>query len=265
TTVPISVTRRADLEAIVNARFPIADGHSHWEVWWLPPGETFPIPNQPFRLDPEDWPPPLALAFEIDFVDASGLNCAGCPMEVLAYNGYVFVGPYQTALRLLNIEVHTPLVAFGADCGWGTSGLFPTNGQYITPTVPFTHVLCLENWDTVARTFTIDAASSQGWDYAYYYQEADGSGVPVPVAGVPFTVPVSEWGGGLPGGTNLLAVATPPIAITDTMRETLTVNATSTISPEVHASTVSFALAPGYTLDEGGAQYHLYLPLVLRQ
>lgn len=266
TTVVVSVTRRLDLESIVNAQYPIADGQSHWEVWWLPPGEKFPIPDQPFRLQADDWPPPLALAFQIDFVDALGDVCDGCPMDVLANTGYVFVGPYKSALRFGNVG-GDPLVAFGVHCGYNLEELTPTVGQYISPTVPFTQVFCLENWEAGwSRTFTIDATSSQGWNYTYYYQATDGS-APVPAGSPPFVVtvdpPPDTWE---PGMLGLLAVHTPAIAVTDTLRETLTVTATSTVSPEVRASIVSFALAPGYTLNESAIEYDhfLYLPLAFR-
>jgi hypothetical protein len=66
------------------------------------------------------------------------------------------------------------------------------------------------------------------------------------------------------GCLGLLAVYTPTIAVTDTLRETFVVTATSTVSPTtVRAEAVSVALAPGCQLDEGGG-YSIYLPLVLR-
>jgi hypothetical protein len=237
-------------------------------VWWLPPGVGFPIPDQPFRLDESSWPPPLAVRFRLDFVDAPAAACAGCPVELLVYNGYNFIGPYQTAIRYGDaVAAPEPLVAFGAHCGYELPQLAFSVGQYITPTVPFTHVHCLENWDTVTRTFTIDASSSQGWSYVYSYQEATAGSAPVPVAGVPFAVAVAprpeDWS---PGCLGLMAVHTPTIAVTDTLRETLYITATSTVSPEVKASSLSVALAPDYTLDEGmqPPQVFIYLPLVLR-
>jgi hypothetical protein len=269
TTVPVSVTRRADLESIVNAHYAIADGQSHWEVWWLPAGEKFPIPDQPFRLQADEWPPPLALAFQIDFGGgANARDCAGCPIEALVYNGYVFVGPYPFALRYIDTTIHEPLAAFGPHCGHHVDSLAPTILQYITPTVPFTHVHCLENWDTVTRTFTINASSSQEWDYAYYWQGAEVGATLNPAGDLPFTVDVgplpNDWE---PGCLGLLAVYTPTIAVTDTLRETFIVTATSVVSPTtVWAEAVSVALAPGYQLDEsGGGGFEVYLPLVLRQ
>ncbi len=63
------------------------------------------------------------------------------------------------------------------------------------------------------------------------------------------------------GCMRILAVSTPPITDTDTMRETFMVTATSTVSPTVWADTFGLALAPAYRLREGFA---MYLPLVLR-
>jgi hypothetical protein len=264
TTVPVSVTRHVDLEEIVDQNFPIADGHSHWEVWWLPPGESFPIPDEPFRLDAGSWPPPLGLRFRIDFVDGGAYPCAGCPVEVLFYNGYVFIGPYQAELRYTDPGGPLdPAVTFGAHCNYEATPLMPSVVQYITPTVPFSHTYCLENWDTTTRTFTIDTASSEIWNYQYYYRATGVGATPVPVAGTPFTVEVGPYIGWAPGMLGLLAVNIPTLAITDTLRESLAVTATSILSPEVQASAVSFALAPGYTLNETGLRYELYLPLVL--
>jgi hypothetical protein len=61
------------------------------------------------------------------------------------------------------------------------------------------------------------------------------------------------------------AVYAPTIATTSTVvRETFMLSATSTVSPEVRADTVSMALAPGYQLNEKG-EVGIYLPLILRQ
>ncbi|MBU0510921.1 MAG: hypothetical protein KKD28_08915 [Chloroflexi bacterium] len=266
TTVAVSVTRRVDLEQIVNVQYPIANNQSHWEVWWLPQGEQFPFPDQPFRLDADSWPPSLGLRFRIDFgSEASALDCAGCPVEVLGYNGYLFAGPYSYALRYGNLTIPDPQASFGVHCAYEDTPLNPTAVQYITPTVPFTHTYCLENWDTVTHTFTITTSSSQGWDYTYYYQSTESDSVPVPVPNVPFTItvgpPPNQW---TPGLLGIIAVHAPNIAVTDTMRETLHITATSVISPSVWAYSGSFCLAPSYQLNEGGGGFRLYLPLVVR-
>jgi hypothetical protein len=61
------------------------------------------------------------------------------------------------------------------------------------------------------------------------------------------------------------AVVTPTVGTTSTVHETLILSATSIVSPEVCADTVSVALAPGYELDEAGPGVKVYLPTVLRQ
>lgn len=264
TTVAVSVTRRTEYESAVNARYPITDGQSHWEAWWLPEGETFPLPDEPFRLDTNPLTPSLGLRFRIDFVDADPFACAGRPFEVLAYNGYMSIGPFEQFMRFTYPDIpREPLVTFGAHCGYESEALVPSFGTIMSPTVPFTHVHCLENWDSVERTFTITASSSQGWDYTYYYQTTAPGAVPVPVPGIPFSVtvdaPPDPWS---PGGIGLLAVYTPA-TLPDTMRETFRITATSVVSPEVQASSVSFALAESYELNELG-QYRVYLPLVLK-
>ncbi len=266
TTVAVSVIRRTDLEALVNTEYPIDDNQSHWEVWWLPQGEEFPIPNQPFRLDADSWPPPLALRFQIDFGSGSNaLDCAGCPVEMLGYNGYTFIGPYSTDLRYGLLTIPDPPVSFGVHCAYADTPSNPTAVQYIAPSVPFTHTYCLENWDSVARTFTIDTSSSQGWDYTYYYQSTEAGSVPVPVPDAPFTVtvgpPPDEF---TPGLLGIIAVHTPNIAASDTMREALDITATSVINSSVAAQSASFALAPGYELDEGSGNAKIYLPLVVK-
>ncbi|MBN1956215.1 MAG: hypothetical protein JW900_14380 [Anaerolineae bacterium] len=266
TTVAITVERRSDLEAIVENLYP-SDSDSHWEVWWLPAGEEFPLPDQPFRLQADDWPPPLAMAFQIDFgAGAEAADCAGCPVEVLVYNGYVFIGPFPFELRYGDPALRDPLVAFGPHCGYESEALVGTIGQYITPTVPFTHIHCLENWDGVTRTFTVETASSQGWDYAYYARKVFFGAPLIPLGDLPFTVTVNPHGDYSPGCLGILAVYTPTIAVTDTLRETFSITATSTVSPEVEARSVSVALAPGYTPEESLPQpgHFIYLPLVQR-
>ncbi|MCD6289009.1 MAG: hypothetical protein J7M34_00795 [Anaerolineae bacterium] len=262
TTVPVTVTRVMTYESIVNERYPIDDGRSHWEVWWIE-GNRFPIPDDTFQLK-DEWPKAIEVAFRIDFgAGANALDCAGCPVEVLLYNGYTFIGPFQIPL-VIETEPPppgNPLVVFDQGC----TGMTAESLQYITPTVPFSHTHWLANFDTETRTFTITASSSQGWDYTYYYGLA---GQPLQLApGLPFTVTVEP---GQPGGwppapcVNITAVYTPTITISDTLRETLRLTATSVISPDVWADTVSFALAPGYQLNEGGGRSGLYLPLVIK-
>jgi len=257
-TVPIAITRVLAYEGTVNTLYPISDGHSHWEVWWIE-DDHFPVPTDTFRLE-EGWPQAIEVSFRIDFSDANAAECAGCPMEILLYNGYTFIGPFQAPLVMASSTPlpGNPLAAFDQGCATTKA----TYMQYITPTVPFSHTHWLGNYDTVTRTFTITATSSQNWAYTYYYGRVGQPFQPAP--SLPFTVSV---GHGAPGGwpppcVGISAIHTPSIAITDTLRETFYIAATSTVSPDVQADVTSFAMAPGYQLDE--AKFKLYLPLVLR-
>ncbi|HFD40268.1 MAG TPA: hypothetical protein ENJ31_10555 [Anaerolineae bacterium] len=255
TTVPVSVTRIVTYETTVNNLYPITDGKSHWEVWGLE-DKKLPIPTDTFRLK-KDWPSFIEVMFQIDFADAPATAAAGQPVEFLLYNGYNFIGPFQIPLIVeFSSDADNPLAVFDQGCGE-----FGTYLQHITPTTPFSHSHWLANYDTVTRTFTITAHSSENWTYTYYY------GHPLqPAAGLPFTVTVGPGAPGWPQPpcVRIAAVHTPTIAISDTMRETFWLTATSTVSPEVQASIVSFALAPGYQLNEGGGKFTIYLPLVLR-
>jgi len=262
TTVPVTVTQRNEYLAAVNARYPITDGKSHWEVWWLPEGERFPLPNGAFRLE-GGWPTALEIFFVLDFgTGVPGVNCAGCPVEVLLYNGYTYIGPFTYPLVIEEDPppAGNPLVAFGPRCG------ALSTVQTITPTVPFTHTHWLESYDTVGRTFTITASSSQNWDYMYYTKRPNQSEL-VPVAGVPFTVTMGPRPNDWPFADciGIMAVNTPTISIIDTLRETFAITATSVISPDVQATNRSFALAPSYQLNEGAAQrWHLFLPVLMK-
>jgi hypothetical protein len=256
TTVPIPLTRRDEYSATVNAKFPTGV-ESHWEAWWLPPGVTFPIPSAAFRLD--EWKS-LDATFRIDFGQGShAVACAGCPLDYAIYNGYTFIGPFETQMRLHNAPTGNPLVGFEPRCGRNTIM------QYISPTVPFSHVHWLANYDTMTRTFTIDTVSSQDWAYSYYTGPDKDHLVPVPSP--TFTVKVAPDPGHWPnaGCLGIVAVHTPAITYNDKVRETFSLTATSTISPEVRASSHSFALAPGYELnEEGAAEFVVYLPLVVK-
>lgn len=186
-------------------------------------------------------------------------DLAGQPVEVLLYNGYTFVGPFRAPLTLRPSPPGKPLVAFDQGCEQSATYL-----QDITPTMPFTHTHWLGNYDTVTRTFTVTAMSSQGWAYTYYYGR---EGQPLQQApGLPFMGEVGPGTSGSwprPPGVRISAVCTPTIPATSTVWETFTLRAMSVVSPAVQAEISSAALAPGYQLDEGG--FRLYLPLVLRQ
>jgi hypothetical protein len=260
TTIPVTITRIAAYETIVNQRFPISDGKSHWEVWWLD-GNEFPIPDGTFRLV-DGFPQAVEVVFQIDFGSGtSALDCAGCPVEVLLYNGYTFIGPFSVPIVLEGTNPSppgNPRVAFNM-----CPSQFGSRVQYITPTVRFTHTYWLGNFDTVTRTFTMNDGSSQGWGYTWY---SGPEGDPATLApGTPFTIDVGPSATGeYPTCVQVLAAYNPTIAVTSTLRETLILTATSTVSPAVWAQTASMALAPGYQLDEGGGN-NQYLPTVLRQ
>ncbi len=261
TTVPITVTRRTEYEPAVDARYPITDNQSHWEVWWIPEGTESPIPDEPFRLEGDEWPPPSAVEYGIDLVDADGLACAGCPLEYLFYNGYVFMGPFRTTIRFHGDVPGNPLVAF--DVCYGVSE--PTIMQGITPTVPFTHEHCLMNLDTTTRTYTLEWSSSENWNYAFYTQANEAGSVPVPLVGDQVTLgPYDSGWDQRDDEVRILAVLTPTITVSDTMRETFFITATSVVSDDVQAVAFSFALAPAYQLDESEGGVKVYLPLVLR-
>jgi hypothetical protein len=205
---------------------------------------------------------PLELSFRIDFgAGADANSCIGCPVEVLINNGYTFIGPFTGALGVEDNTDSNLHAGFGPRCG--EQGLeFPTVVQYLSPTVPFTHVFGLENYDSVPRTFTITAASTQDWTYTYAYRTP--AGVLTPVT-LPFTVTTDAAPSAWPfaGCANLYAVGAPSITLADSMRETLIVTATSIVSPtSVQATGYSLALAPAYQPNELARR--LYLPLILK-
>lgn len=288
TSVPITVTRWISQEAAVTARFG-TDGRSHWEVWRVPPGDRLPIPNTTFELRRE-WPAPLAVEFAMDFGTGSNASDAfGLPAAYALYNGYNFIGPVETIIagEEWPYTPNQPMVAFGGRCGLaGLTG--PTVAPIISPTLPFSHVLCLENYDTVSRTYDITASSSQGWSYQYYYRTPTqlqtlpaGGDVPggnasyqqsylaprqlQPVPGLPFSVTAGPATSDFPwaGLVNIIAVYTPTVGLDDTVRETLMVTATSVISPTVRATGTGLALGQNYRLDETGG-FRMYLPVILR-
>ncbi len=250
TSVPITFTHRNEYLPQVNAQFPITDGKSHWEVWWLPSGGTFPIPTQPFRLDVNDRP--LQVFYFLDFGAGSRARaCANCPLEYELYNGFVFIGHTRRMFVQDTGVTGNPLALFG-QCGSNTLTL------PMTPTVPFTHTHCLTNFDTLTRTFNLQFASSQNWPYIYYTQKTNPGAQPVLLAGNQVTVGPGTFG----SGVMIHAVLTPTITLSDRMRETFIITATSTISASVQASAESYVLAPAYELNEG--QRKLFLPLVVK-
>lgn len=256
TSVNVPLSRRDEYLAIVNARFPISDGRSHWEVWWLPKGQRFPIPAAPFQLKAGIWPTAFRVRFALDFgVGASGI-CAGCPIEYAFWNGYAFVGPYRQTLRLTDppYPAGSPLADFGTHCGQ------PSFYQVVSPTVSFTHTFWLENYDAAPRTFTITADSALNWDYTYYYQLPSQS-APVKASGLPFAVTAPANVGRNPSCVEIMVVGAPPVDASHLWPELLTVTATCASNLDLHPSTQSIAsvfAGPATTLRR------LYLPLARR-
>ncbi len=259
TTVPVAIKRMTAYETTVNQRYP-PDGHSHWEVWWID-DDKFPVPSDTFRLK-KGYPEAVEVMFRIDFgAGANALACAGCPVDLLFYNGYTFIGPFRTPLI---IEWWTPPPSGNPHVAFDTRCEDASRVQYISPTVPFSHTHWLGNFDLVARTFTVRADSSQGWAYRYYYGRA--GQVLTQAPGNPFSLTLGPGtSDGWPDCMAIVAVFTPTITVSDTLRETLSLSATSVVSPEVQASTASVALAPGYQLDERPGGNRTYLPAVLKQ
>lgn len=247
------LTRRTEYEATVNATYPITDGKSHWEVWWLPDGQVFPVPDEPFRTESTS----LRFDYLIDLGDGvPSANCAGCPISYLIWNGYTFIGPFQEFIVLMvGPSGGDPAVTFDM-CGPPSN---PSMLWFIRPTEPITHEHCLENDDSLAHTFDLDFSSSQNWNYQYYTQTNQVGSDPVPLVGN--QVDLAAY-----GAVRILAVVTPPVSEDDTMRETYTVQATVQDDPTMWATASSLALAPSYQLDESGSlPYTIYLPVVLRE
>ena len=104
--------------------------------------------------------------------------------------------------------------------------------------------------------------STTAVEFSYYLPPDETTRTTVPV-----TVTLdAAWPGGYPVCLLITAIHTPTIAASDKTRETLKIEATAVDDPEVRAEAVSFALAPGYDLNEGvGAAFGLYLPVVMKQ
>lgn len=267
TSVPITITRRSDLEAPLNSQYPPGDC-AHWEVWWLEEDENFPIPEQPFALN-SDRRNFLSFTAKIDFVDADAYDCAGCPLGFIFSNGFVDFDTFETTIQYMDEGAPVSgIVAFGPHCGYLVPELSQSVGQAITSTVSFTHTFCLENWSTEQRTFTVTAASTQDWLYQFSSRAVPGGSPPALQPALPFVVTVDQIDQDtlFPGMLAIQAVYTPTLVNTDSFRETLYLTATSTISSENRATVFSYALAPSYDLEEEGKkeEYFLFLPLVLR-
>ncbi len=253
TSVPVTLTRRPEYEAVVNAAFPITDGQSHWEVWWLAPGAEFPLPDPPYELHASD--NLFQYNYMIGFPAGNAPNCAGCIVEHQLYNGSNFIGPHTTQLVLENVATGNPLATFG-QCG--NTSLFVD----IVPNESVTHNHCLINGDSVSHTFQIDSHSSENWSYQLFTCDALTSCMsPTPLVGNQITVPPSVTPG---SGMRIMAVYTPTVTVKDNFLETFNLMATSTVNSDVTAETQSWASSPGYMFSPHHFDQKIFLPFVVK-
>jgi hypothetical protein len=240
TTVP-----RNEYLPTVNARFPVSDGHSHWEVWGLPAGGHLPVPTQSFYTTAGS--DPLRLFFTMNMgagVDAN--NCAGCDLEFQVYNGATFIG-YKTKLNLAGASGN-PLAKFDL-CGTANTSFIA-----LVPGATVTHTHCLSNLDSIAHTFNLTATSSRNWNYTLYSQALTPGAPLVPIVGNQITVSPGTTAQGM----LIRAVASPPINSGDPGRETLFIQAISNSNSNAQDAVTSWVLGPAYTLNE--TPPNLFLP-----
>jgi hypothetical protein len=237
-TLDVAVVRRDEHLAAVNAAFPIADNRSHWEVWWLPLGESLPIPASEFTLERTF----LTISYVISYGDGQdGRNCGDCPIEFRLFNGFVFLGPYFAPLTK-NPKGNAIPAAIFDKCGG-------TMAEIVAPDGVLTIEHCLSNLDSVTRTFTIAHSSSLGLDYDFFVR----SNLVLPgetfrpLANNRVDVPPSQSGF---IGIIVRAIHTPTVSFPADARETYHLTATSVLSPEVTASAISFGFGTEYELDE---------------
>lgn len=235
--VPITLTRHSELETTINARFPITDGRSHWEVWWLPAGEGFPTPPGPFAVRSQ-LPPPLGLTFRIDFGVDGVAPCNGCTYAYAAFDGNTLMGPYTGTLTYSGGPA-SPYASFGSECLHSPAQIASTGSQLLTPNQPFTYTYCLQNYDRQAHTFQVEPQSQQGWSYTYFTQTMTADSAPVSVGSAPFQTLVGGYQGGNPGLMAIHAVYTPDFAADASLAEVLQLQATSVVSPTLQANGIS--------------------------
>lgn len=260
TSVPVTLTRHIGMEQSINARFPITDGASHWEVWWLAEGGRFPIPDAPFRLD-ETLSTPLVLEFKVDFGADVATACHGCSYEYLIFDGATLHGPFAGTVAVDTME-STAVARFGADCTHQTPSV-PTNfSVLLTPGQPFTFTYCLENYDNHAHTFAIVVHSQQAWEYTFYTQPVGVAATPVRVGGAPFQVLTPGSSEFWPGMIAIHAVFTPTFAADASINEALELRATSLASPDMTTAGAGFGASLAFTPD--APEETLYLPVITR-
>ncbi len=259
--VPVTLTRHISLEQSINARFPITDGASHWEVWWLADGAQFPIPAAPFRLDATQ-STPLSLQFKVDFGADAATTCHGCPYEYLFFDGATLHGPFAGTVAVDSI-VSTPVARFGTECTHQEPSISTRPVALLTPGQPFTFTYCLENYDNNAHTFAITAHSQQAWGYTFYSQTVGVPAEPALVGSAPFQVLTPGKGQFWPGMLAIHAVFTPTFAVDASIMEALELRATSLVSPTMTTAGVAFGASLSFT--PSTPEEMLYLPVITRQ
>jgi hypothetical protein len=261
TSIPVTLTRRTELEPLINARYPIADGKSHWEVWWLPAGDRFPIPQAPFQLGPKvgGHPNTFRLRFRIDYgAGAGAAACAGCRLEAVGYTGYTYVKLFNQPIYVETSPLphNSPPFSFTPLLCREIAAV-----NVVTPSQRITFTQWLENFVPATRPFTISASSSAGWDYTYYYRVGT-SGALMPAPGQPFTVTAPAAASAYsPGCLGIVAVYTTPLNMPLALGETLAITATSRLTPTLSETTYAWAFGPEYSL--GGGATTLYLPIII--
>ena len=259
--VPVTLTMRADYEQAINARFPITDGKSHWEVWWLPAGASFPLPDGPFRLD-DNYPPPVELQFLANFGGDFSVDCNGCQYEYVVFDGVSFHGPFAGTLVVNSAP--SPLAKFGTDCMHQTPPIPSTAAVLLAASEPFTMTYCLENYDSIAHDFDLTGDSQQAWTYSFYTQTVGAPADPVPVGAAPFQVRVPAMANFWPGMVAIHAVYTPTFAGDASVNEALALTATSLVSPTLTTQGVGFGFSNGFD-PQSNAGASLYLPLAVKE
>lgn len=260
TSVPVTLTRHMALEQSINTRFPITDGASHWEVWWLAEGAQFPIPAGPFRLD-DTLSTPLALQFNVDFGGDAAATCHGCSYEYLIFDGATLHGPFAGTVAVDAVD-GSAVARFGAECTFQEPPIATLSAALLTPGQPFTFTYCLENYDNQPHTFAIAAHSQQGWGYTFYTQTVGVAAAPALVGSAPFQVRTPGKGQFWPGMLAIHAVFTPTFAADANINEALELRATSLTNPVMTTAGAGFGASLGFT--PTNSEQALYLPMVAR-
>jgi hypothetical protein len=141
-----------------------------------------------------------------------------------------------------------------------------TSSVLLAPGRPYTYTFCLENYDTIGHTFTVEAASEQGWAYTYYTQTVAPFGQvapPVLVGPGPFQVNAPPSGEFDPGMLLIYAAATPDFPAGTGVRELLQISAQSNFSPTVQANAVAAGFSSAF--DPQDAERKTYLPAITKQ